>query len=803
MNSLTELNGYVNGLSFEYTDQRYARVIFDRTNADNQSLVVNEGQTFSHPIGIEIVDVVNYSVSTPTLTIDISNVYSNGVRLNWPVTPVGVTITEPEPGKYVVSGIISKGIWDQIKQPNVVLPTNLPNAFFGTFTYTTTINYIDANLGASLKSYTSAISVLDITYLTNPLQFVYETNTVNRILQTPQVPSFLDSTYPGAIWTVTATVSSGIAIDNFSSASTSGGTFTYNSGTKGFTISGTRTQVNAHLNALDLDSNLNEIDFTIFYVLSNNQDTTTDSKTQSLINKNIQYFSNPSEPTTFYIEDTLNSVNGEPQITDITYSGSGNYTVEIYPNDTAAIFTLSSLGTGGTSTFNAVTKKLTIVGTKTQVNEHLQNISLQPESDVDYVFQLFYVLTIPLGAGSTKIQEFVCNSNDTEVSNILVSRNYIANRANSIFASNTPQIIDFDNTGVNTYTITLTCSFGRFGVAESSPVNPYSFTGTKSQVNSHISTIKFYPNKDVASTGLINYTQIKNGVTQVNQNFSVIGSSGTYQGARSLTFTATQNFTPTVEDVIYGRWAGFLVGAGGGGGAAAGGGGGGGEGIYVSNQTLSSFGTFLVTVGAGGGGGTGSSTNGGDGGNTIFAGVTARGGKGGKGPVSGRGGDGGESGDGSPGGLGVVGGVDSEAAGGGGGGCGDFEGFYPSLPTAVTPGGPNTGNGFNATFSGGLARGGSGGSRWWFYTDKNGVLIGPTLEYNGGGGGGGAGPAGARGSTESGRGEGANNTNAAEDGGNPGTITAQFAGQGGGGGAQNVNQNGGRGADGIIAIEFY
>jgi hypothetical protein len=772
MNSLTELNGYVNGLSFEYEDLRSARVIFDRASAVNQTKIVNEGETFPLSIGIEITDVVNYAISEPTLTVDIVSVYDDGVRLDWGTLPAGVTLDEPSNGLYVISGINSKAIWDQIKQPNIELPTNVPNSFVGTFTYTVTIDYYDANLGNQDQEYTVAVSVLDVTFLTTPLEFVYAPNETKKILNTPQIASYLDATYPSATWTITATVSQATSIDTFSSSST-GGTFTFNSGTKGFTIAGTRTQVNNHLANISIDSNANEIDFVIYYVLSNSVDAITDSRTQVLTNRNIQYFSNPTDYTQFYTEDTLGAVNGHPLITDNTYSGSGNYTVEIYPSATADVYLLASTGVGGTTSFNNSTKVLTIVGTKAQVNSHLPNITMQPESDVDYLFQLFYKLSTPTGASSTKIQQMVCSSNDTEVSNINVTRPYIGNRANSIFSSNTPQIIDLDTTGTNTYTISLNCSFGTFSSDDVTLSNPFSYTGTKTQVNALFSSIKFLPNKDVSSNGVITYTQIKNSVTQVSTTFAVTGTAGVFQNPRTIDFTSTTNFTPTIEDVQFSKYAIFLTAAGGGGGSGGGGGGGGGEGLYYYDQTFALT-TYTATVGVGGAGGT--SGNGGDGGNTSFASLTARGGKGGK--SGSNGGTGGASGNGYAGGSGTT------NAGGGGGGNG------------TGPTNTGTGVGSNATTD----NGGNGGTNLWAYTNKSGTLVIGSSQYSGGGGGGGGRLIG--GTTGSGRGEGGDRNATAEAGGNT-PLTAQFAGQGGGGGGSQTYLNGGNGAGGIIEIEIY
>jgi hypothetical protein len=795
MNSLTELNGYVNGLSFEYEDLRSARVIFDRLSATNQTKIVNEGEAFPLSIGIEITDVVNYATSEPTLTVDIVSVYNQGVRVDWGTLPAGVTLDEPSNGLYVISGIDSKAIWDQIKQPNIVLPTNVPNSFVGTFTYTVTIDYYDANLGNQDQEYTVAVSVLDVTFLTTPLEFVYAPNEIKKILNTPQIASYLDADYPSATWTITATVSQATSIDTFSSSAT-GGTFTFNSGTKGFTIVGTRTQVNNHLANISIDSNANEIDFVIYYVLSNSVDAVTDSRTQVLTNRNIQFFSNPTDYNQFYTEDSVlpQDINGHPLITDNAYSGSGNYTLEIYPSATIDIVTLASQGVGGTSSFNNTTKVLTIVGTRAQVNSHLPNITVITAVDVDYLFQIFYKLTTPTGGTSTKIQQLICSSNDTEVSNMTLTRSYIGNRSNSIFSSNTPQIIDFDIRPENIYTVTFDCSFGLFSIDDVSFSSPLSYTGTRTQVNSIFSLVKFFPNKDISANGFINFTQIKNSVTQVSTSFAVTGTAGVFQNPRKIIFTSTQNFTPTLEDVAYSKWAAFIAGAGGAGGSASdrgGGGGGAGETIYVYDKTFAVQ-TYTVTIGTSGARNTNVPSDGGDGTNSSIDGFVGRGGKGGK-----------ASGTGGASGQGHAGGTPGSQSAGGGGGNGT--GANNNTPAVGT-------NGAN-TFGSTTVHGNGGNDLMWFI-NKSGQLEGPQTIFSGGGGGGGANDVflaqTGDSNTISGRGGGNNphvalagNSFSESPANNNTNTTDKFNAGVGGGGGGGQNPVGANGSGGIIEIEIY
>jgi hypothetical protein len=779
MNSLTELNNYINNLSFEYVDDRLPNVIFDRLLAQNQNYVANEGQAFPLSVGIEILEIISPAQSQPVITIDLSSVTAEGVTLSLPAgTPETITLTEDSPGIYRILGVESAGQWDIVKQSLINLPTNIPDAFFGNFTYTVNISYYNPSLILTQQEYTVAVSVLDVLIMSNPFEFIYETNATTAILFTPQILDY-DAEYPGATWTVVGTVSLGTSIVSFSSTSTSGGTFTFNSSTKGFSIVGTRAQVNAHLSALRITSNTNEIDFVLYYTVTNNQGSPSDTVQQNLKNSNIEFLSNPTSATFFYTEDTLTTVTGTPLITDTSYTGPGNYTLTITPDEPNKVFTLSTTGSGSGS-FNSSTKVYTIVGTKTQVNGRLLTLKIQPESDVDTPFNLIYSLTTPNTDTATKIQQMVCGSTDNEVTNMSLARTYLSNNVNSIFQTNTPSITDFDTTGIDTYTIFLQSTLGGFSVDGLNINNPYSFTGTRAQVNALFPTIKFYPIRNVSSNGTITYTQVKNGVTQVVVSIPMTGQASTYSGTRVVSLTATQTYIPLIEDARYGKIDRImLIGGGGGGGAGNGphgGGGGGGGGVYYSTSdiTLTEGNSYSITIGLGGSGGI-SNGAGGNGGSTSGFGLSAGGGGGGSSGTGGLG-NGGSSGASTGSSFqdhtGLTGGAASSALNSsngrnGGGGAGHLS-INSGLAVAGT------------ASSGG--RGGFG------FDEPDG-----NLSYWGAGGGGGGIPT--RGS--------AGNASVSGQGGNASLPpTTGVNGTGGGGGGGFGSQSGARGGDGVIRIHF-
>lgn len=713
MNSLTELNGYVNSFTLPYTDERLPDVIFDRATPVNQTQSVDRGFTVSGSVGIDILEILNFPLSNPTYTIDVTAL--PGATVSYASLPPGVSLLNPSTGVYVITGFEDKAQWDLIKSPTI----DFSDDFFGSFTYTSTISYYSYYTGAQTRTWTTAVTVNNILFWTNATQFIYSLSAVSNIVGVPIIGN-VDATYPAATWTVTVTPSSISSINTFTTTGT-GGTFSVDGSTKVITIIGTRAQVNSRLQGLQIDANAISVDFVLTYFASNSINAVTDTRTQTLVSQGLAVLGVVSQPTIYYIEDTNFTITGAPLITDTSYDGTGTYSYTITPSDVAAIQTATIGGSGGTATFNGSTKVITISGTRSQVNGRLNSITITPAVDYALNFNLQYFCSTPRADTANKIQVAAIGSNDTEVTNMNINRSYTANNANSIFASTTPFISDFDESNP-TYTVIFDCAIGQW----TSPItpspyvegplsNPISITGTKAFINARFSQIKFYPNQGVSANSTFTYTQIKNGVTQVTQTVALLGSAGTYNGARIVEFTNSLSYTPPVADVRYGKIDKILmIGGGGGGGGGGifsgqywGGGGGGGGGVrYSTNDIIFAANTaYDIILGAGGLGGTPGATgqttpatNGGAGGTTSAFGLSIAGGGGG-----GTNGTGGTSGP-QVGGIGdhggKAGGVQSTTnnslggrnAGGGGG--------HPSAANATT------GIGSNGT----TTQGGSGAS---------------------------------------------------------------------------------------------
>lgn len=628
MNSLTELNNFVSDLTFEYTDTRLPNVILSSATAVDQTQNVDEGFSFDSSVGIDIVEVVNAALSVPTYTINVYNL--SGATVSWESLPSGVTLTNPSTGTYVLSGIDDVSIWELVKYATI----NMPSNYNGIWSYTSSISFYSNTAGNVTKTWTTTVNVSDVVFFTTPQDFTYALDESNLIANTPQIIN-VDTLYPGVTWTVVATPNSITSVDTWTTTGT-GGTFSVNGTTKVITIVGTRAQVNSRLAGLTIDSNGNAVDFSLSYTITNSLTAETDRCIQILNSYGLLYLTNTTPM--YFIEDaTVTTVTGYPTITDTIHDGSGTYTLTITPNTVSAISYIDTTATQGNDSFNNSTKVLTITGTRSQVNQRLASIIMQTATDWATDFNLTYSLTTPLGVTTSKIQSLNCGSNDTEVTNMNVNRTYYSNRANSIFSATTPSITDFDETNPN-YTIIFTSSLGKFAFDSDTPVTTLSFTGTKSQCNAKFSTVKFYPTAAVYANGTLTYTQQKNGVTQLAQSVTLLGTYAAYNNTRSFLLTTSQIYTPSYEDVTYGNWEVALVGGGAAGfsgpittsgiSVASSGGGGGGEVVQYTNIAVSQQ-AYNINIGAGGDFRDVYTTSVWDGGDTTGFGYTARGGKGG------------------------------------------------------------------------------------------------------------------------------------------------------------------------------
>lgn len=325
------------------------------------------------------------------------------------------------------------------------------------------------------------------------------------------------------------------------------------------------------------------------------------------------------------------------------------------------------------------------------------------------------------------------------ISNI-TTRLFKKNIANNIFSISPPQITDPSNTG--TWTFTITSADGEFGSSNDNTqaFTTLSYTGTKAQVNSWLSTVLFYPNYNFTSNSSYTITLSKSGSYSVSRT-AVLNYNGTQTLPNySYTFTSSGTWTPVVVEEKYNYTANVFM-IGGGGGGSAGGGGAGGS-TYLTELPIN--GAESITVGTGGAPGAVTTANGANGTNSSAFGYTVNGGEGGKymsSPLPPEGvtsfGRGGNSG--SPsnrlGGLGYSDPPNSRYFGGGGGGAGTAGEMYEGTGNQIRGGyGVNSSNSLVSDYTTGFGIGGpvnyaqpttagSGGRNGGSNSGQNGIVI--------------------------------------------------------------------------------
>lgn len=138
-----------------------------------------------------------------------------------------------------------------------------------------------------------------------------------------------------------------------------------------------------------------------------------------------------------------------PQVLDRGYDPT--FTVTLTPSNTALVTTLSSAGTGGTSTFNSGTKVLTISGTRVQVNTHLSNLSITVPDVETSDFTITYVLTNDIDSVSHTVNQLM---QTTEFLSAIVAQDYFVIDGTRDFDYN-PLITNENGSNENVYNIDI------------------------------------------------------------------------------------------------------------------------------------------------------------------------------------------------------------------------------------------------------------------------------------------------------------------------------------------------------------
>jgi hypothetical protein len=502
MNSIEQLNLFANLV--EFTDPRATNVLFSKGTPDDGTQTVLEGLPANAYYGIDIVEIRNYASVNISYTVDISDIA--GATLSFPDLPEHMSVDNTATGIYVVSGFESVFDWERVRSPEI----NFPFDYTGTATYDSRIDYLSTNN----KSWTTTITVVDVIEWDTESPETFWFNTGSNLVDAPLL---VDALNPVESWYVLVIPSEPSLLESISSGG-AGGTATFDEETKVLTIQGTNAQINSHLSTLSFSTNGDvQEHFTLTYRATNIVYGQSDSVVQNIKSNLIRYFTAISPQT--YNEDE-NFTISSPTISHDEAVGGETYTILITPSVAAAVDSISSAGTGGSTALNSTSKVYTIIGTKTQVNSHLSTLSINAGRDYAATYYFVYSFSVSTGASQNRNKFINLGTSHAEASNLGVVRNFVINTTNSIFATDPIQITDTDPEAVS-YTVTMTMNGSISGIGvldapDQTSSTLISITGTKAEVNSWLTEITYTPGTNYFSNTTINYTQSKDGFTQIN-----------------------------------------------------------------------------------------------------------------------------------------------------------------------------------------------------------------------------------------------------------------------------------------------
>ncbi|MDC0647776.1 hypothetical protein OAP44_02990 [Candidatus Pelagibacter sp.] len=369
MSSLTELNNYSDN-TITFTENRPYGVVLAWPTSRDLSFTV-ETQTFTVQRTNEIEEIITPTSALVEYEIDVSGVL--GATVSWTTTPSGCNVVSSN-GVFIMQGIDSISDWETVRAPLITVP----DTFQGSFFYIVTIRYntpqgiqeeswqvgtfvpvsnfiSSASLSAaftrtrttscSINCYFNVTSELSNAGFSGPSTFDFLKSTTQTVTGNPTI------VYEGGdgteIWTVTVTPSTTTIVDTMSSSG-SGGTSSFNSTSKVLTLTGTETQVESHLNSISLTTTSTKSDAFFTYAGSNDDDPgITYTVRQTLNCLNLDYLTEPRGSATYTTSTASNICLDGPQIYDIDYTASGNYTLTLTPSVTSQVQNITSTGISG------------------------------------------------------------------------------------------------------------------------------------------------------------------------------------------------------------------------------------------------------------------------------------------------------------------------------------------------------------------------------------------------------------------------------------------------------------------------
>jgi hypothetical protein len=241
---------------------------------------------------------------------------------------------------------------------------------------------------------------------------------------------------------------------------------------------------------------------------------------------NVEEVKSLSQATDFsYTSGLTQTVTGVPQLID---TDPGPWTVTITPSIPAQVTTISEAGTAASS-FNTTTKVLTLTGTKTEINNSLQALSIVFPVGQDRDFTLTYLASIP-GESDTKVQTFR-SINFTRLSDDRNTETFQTNVSTTI--SGGPLITDTSYTGAGLYNLEIFTDNPSI-VTSMSALNSAPSLSLANTWNNTYSR-----NTNISSDGLV--MAVSQNITPINKVNIYLRSGNNWVFAQTLTSPVSNN----------------------------------------------------------------------------------------------------------------------------------------------------------------------------------------------------------------------------------------------------------------------
>ena len=266
---------------------------------------------------------------------------------------------------------------------------------------------------------------------------------------------------------------------------------------------------------------------------------------------------------TFNQDQTLTFGAAVPNITDAEHA-SATYVMTLDLSDNSA-GTLTSNYYSSALTTSFTSGTLTLTGSRTLINNYLNQLIFIPAPAYATSFTIAYILTSASVTLAQFSQSINVGTTHAIISNMGLNRTYYKNTAGYLFASSVPTIIE--TVSYTNYSVSLqfATNIGFLGLGESvsAPVGwdsgslTYTFTGTKAQTQTVLNTLRFFSIEGQTTNSTITFRLIRDGTIIATSAILLSGTNTSVLSGGDGTQNINEDATATFSNpaVVYPHWS--------------------------------------------------------------------------------------------------------------------------------------------------------------------------------------------------------------------------------------------------------